>query len=524
MALPNYTSQSITSGDINFSGGLNSTAGPLKLKDNESPDCQNVDFSKFGSIVPRNGFTALNTSAITNTPNSDGLYWFEFDVSGTLTRKLVNIADGKLFKMDDLDGTWDDATNSITITADKNCTFATFLKKMYVANGTEAFEWDGAGTSSAAASTLPANVTKPKYVVEFNNYLFYGHIVLSGTTNNSRIYWSGLKNTSTYSVTDFIDIGKDDGQEITGLVVLQDRLIIYKTRSIYTLFFTGNADIPFILPGGGKTNSTVGCVAPRTIQQVENGHVFLSSDGFYFFDGNNSFKISEKVSDTILGTVQSRFDSAVAINQRDKNRYWCALTADGGSTNDRVLAWDYFNNAWTLYVGINASAMALVYVTGTEERPYFADYGGFVYRGDTGTNDFPSNVSTKVTAYYLTNWRPYQDLVHQKGIPQALIYYQTSDSTLTFGVSYDFSESGAPNTGSLPGTDFKYTFSTTAGTSKYGTAVYGTGTYAGVGGAIERRDLVGRGRVIQFLFGNATIGETFQIDGIGTLAYLETNA
>jgi hypothetical protein len=57
----------------------------------------------------------------------------------------------------------------------------------------------------------------------------------------------------------------------------------------------------------------------------------------------------------------------------------------------------------------------------------------------------------------------------------------------------------------------------------YGTAVYGVGTYAGVGGSQQRRDLDGRGRVVRFGFKNMNLSETFQIDGLGSFAHLETS-
>lgn len=53
--------------DINFNGGLNSTNGPLSLKDTESSDLQNIDMNKFGSILKRSGYMVLN--AIPLGPN-----------------------------------------------------------------------------------------------------------------------------------------------------------------------------------------------------------------------------------------------------------------------------------------------------------------------------------------------------------------------------------------------------------------------------------------------------------------------
>ena len=65
-----YTTKSIPVGDKVFNGGLNSTSGPLNLQENESSDLQNIDFDKFGSILKRNGYTCLNTSAMSSPCSS----------------------------------------------------------------------------------------------------------------------------------------------------------------------------------------------------------------------------------------------------------------------------------------------------------------------------------------------------------------------------------------------------------------------------------------------------------------------
>ena len=95
-----------------------------------------------------------------------------------------------------------------------------------------------------------------------------------------------------------------------------------------------------------------------------------------------------------------------------------------------------------------------------------------------------------------------------------VIYYQTSNSVLTFGYSYDFETS----------TQYSTTFSLSAGVAVYGSAIYGTSVYAGSGGMHKRRDLTGRGRVVRFKFSNNVLGETFRIDGLGSMPHLETMA
>jgi hypothetical protein len=305
----------------------------------------------------------------------------------------------------------------------------------------------------------------------------------------------------------------NDGQVITGLKVLQDRLVVYKERSIYNVFFSGDADIPFIMPGGGKSNSAVGCIAPWSIQELENGHVFLSPDGLYYYDGSNSYKLSYKVQATLDGLNDAYFSRAVSLVYKPKNRYLLALPDASSQTNKYILVWDYYNNAFSIYDGIEASAMSTFFVGGYEERPYFSDYSGYTYRMDYGTNDYPLDVATAIDAYYWTNWKSFDDLCDQKGIPNVYVYFQANNATLTFAYSYDFDDKALYN----------LTFSTASGTALYGTAIYGTDTYAGTGGNVKRQDLTGRGRVVRFKFANSTASETFRIDGLGSYVHVESN-
>jgi hypothetical protein len=248
----------------------------------------------------------------------------------------------------------------------------------------------------------------------------------------------------------------------------------------------------------------------------------MSYDGFYFYDGNNSFKISDKINNTFLGMNTTRLDLGRSVMQKNKNRYLCAMPAASATENNRVVVWDYFNNAWSLYTNMNISALTAAYVGGYNERIYWGDYAGFLYRGDIGTSDYPLNSESAINAVYFTNWKSFGDIVDKKGIPHAVIYHQNSNSVLTFGYSYDF-EGISGGLASADSTQYSHTIDLATSTDTYGTGVYGVAVYAGTGGDVFRRDLTGRGRVVRFMFANNVKGETFQIDGFGTMAHLETN-
>jgi len=506
MAGTKFTTQSVPISFKKLNGGLNSTAGPLGLEANEFSDLLNVDFDKFGSFLKRSGYTALNTSAFNSSARWTGLKWFEL-ASGT--RYLVGTCGDKLAKMDSLDGTWDDITGSLTITAGNLTNFAIFRDNLLGTNSVDApFLWTGTGNGSVM--TVPTGLTTSKCIEVFSSYTFLANVTVSATTYKSRLYWSALDSISSWDAADFNDVYRDDGQTIVAIKTLADRLVIFKERSIHLAFYTGDADVPFRFV---KSNSQVGCIAQFSVQEVDNGLVFLSTDGLYYFDGNNSFKITDRINTTIQGYNTTQFAQCSSMYQHDKNRYWLGIPGASSSTNSQVITWDSFNNALSIYDGMAPSCMTTIFNSGLEERPYWGDYSGFVYRGDTGTDDYPLNVQTAIDAYAYTRWIDFDDLCDQKGIPNIYIYYKLQAAILTLAYSYDFSE----------GDQYTLTFSTDTSSSVYGTALYGIGTYAGTGGAVKRLDLDGRGRVVRFKFANSTLSQGFRIDGFGTFAHLQTN-
>lgn len=584
-----FTTGSQPISDKNFNGGLNSTSGPLSVQDNESTDLQNIDFNKFGSILKRNGYTALNTSAITGGAQSDGLHWYEYVSAGTYTSLLLSVNNGKIWKNSGFVTSFTDATGTATVTAGNYVEFENWLNSAYLVNSTDipsfmvvgadaapipsfqansyTFQVSGITTNPAVADTYTnngntytikyvrtsgtagalagqivatgaaapttsgtlvrtagagdanitfssfganVNISKVKTIAQYNNYLFLGNVTFNGSVEKSRIVWCNIKDDLTWLATSFIDIARNDGQQIVKICVLGDRLVVFKERSIYNVFFTGDADIPFTVQESG---SPVGTLAQGSVKEIENGLVFLSYDGLYYYDANNSYKLSLQIQTTLLSYNAGRFSQARSMLQKTKNRYFLSLPSGSQTNNDTVIVWDYQLNAFSLYTGIAASSMSTVYVSAITERIYFGDYAGFVYRMDTGSDDYPLNVQTAINAYYYTNWKSYDDIVDQKGIPNIVLYYQTNNAVMTLVYSYDFETADT----------YTQTFSTSTSTSVYGTAVYGTATYAGVGGSQQRRDLDGRGRVIRFGFKNMNLSETFQIDGLGSFAHLETN-
>jgi len=516
---------------IKIGGGLNDTGGPFDLSDNESPDLENIDYDKFGSIMPRYGYEVLNTTAITTTNPSLGLYYLRVPLTSgsayntaiyntdlysatlwvTNSDKTITVALDKVYKMDALDGTWVDITQTgpkLSTAGELQCDFTTFNSKLLFTNDTDIpKQWDLTTnlTNSISNMSVVTGLSQARLIANFQNYCLMANCVVSGNDCPTRIYYSSFKDETSWDAADYLEVGFNDGQEITGFKVLGDKLIVYKTKSIWYIVFTGNADIPFLL---FKTNSSIGCVAPFSIQEVDKGHIFLSWDGLWYFDGINSYKLSDKINNTLRNNInRDRIAYAKSTYQFDKNRYLLSVASSTSTPNNLIisLTYDPYQVTGQLfkaskYTGISASSIAIFNVGGIEERLYFSDYLGYTYRGDIGINDYPSNTPYAVNSYYCTNWKNFNDICDKKGIPHAYLYHSKTNGSLIFGYSYDFN------------TNNEYTHSFSMMTTQ---------TVSDLG---VRRDLTGRGRVIRFKFANSATDTHYVIHGIGVQASLVSQA
>ena len=76
-------------------------------------------------------YVKLNTSALNSSADVNGLFWFEYEKSGK-QRKAVSVCGDKCYKMDDLDGTWDNITSSISITTGYHVDGVPFQNRQYM--------------------------------------------------------------------------------------------------------------------------------------------------------------------------------------------------------------------------------------------------------------------------------------------------------------------------------------------------------------------------------------------------------
>lgn len=337
---------------VNPGKGLNVQVSDNLIDNREASDLQNIQFTEAGSISKRFGYTQLGDN-LSNAPFGLGTY---MDSSNS---KYVCTIDGTTLKyLKDTSTTWTSATGS-TFTASKTTTFTQARGTLYVWNGTE-----GGTTFDGSACARPGTMPKSSFALFYKGYHF-----ASGTAGQlNRVYISVSTDaadftnaaTTLHNSTEvpgatvfagtganFVDIDKDDGDQIKGLCTFQDSVIVFKERSIHQLTLDSSGT-----PSVALVTRSMGCVSHKSIENAENDVFFLSRKGVYvlgnepqFFSAIRTNELSARINPRIRLISEASYPLSSAIYFDYK--YWLAVPEGGTTSNNLLWTYDRRFLAWS---------------------------------------------------------------------------------------------------------------------------------------------------------------------------------
>lgn len=371
--------------------GLDDTSAPTQVQDGRAQDLQNVTLDVSEGVRQRFGYSLVagtldqGVQADTKTDFPvcavTGLYYTKFS---TGTDRIITTCGNRFAYLNGT--TWTTVSGqTVTITAgqDNQFVFATALDEVIGTNAVNAPIRYNNSTLDVVNFTSLTSTSRPttaKTVAFFKNFLIFGNTTENGVAKPTRIRWSNVGTTTTWSNADFIDIGALGGQSINAMAELYDHLYIFLTDSIYRLSFVAGADTFQV----SKVTDDIGCIAKNSVQSItlsnaQNGLVFLDKDKkVYFFDGITVKDISQFITHTLDGFSASRLQYAVSADTNTD--YLLCLTNGSGGTNDTCLELEYQIGEWTKHKDIPANAMAHVLDNNGRDQVYFGSYRSFVYQ------------------------------------------------------------------------------------------------------------------------------------------------
>jgi hypothetical protein len=278
--------------------GFISRFSPDILKPNCLQQATNVLFDKTGVMLRRNGYSKYNLTACTGSKPIRGLWPF-FATDGS--QYLVAYSSGAMFYSKG-DGTCSEITGlgGLSPTAEMECVQS--LGYLNCTNGTDT-PFRTNVTSTQTLSAAPVG----KHIGAFRNRL-----LMSGVGGSlTRVYASGELDGTDWGVSSFptystsavqLDVaGLNDGQGVTCLLgEFQNQFLIGRLNDLYSLAGYDNRD--FVLR---KLSSQVGCIDPKSVQEVNNQLLWLSNRGVEGFSGTEIQRVSYPIDPTISLIIQS---------------------------------------------------------------------------------------------------------------------------------------------------------------------------------------------------------------------------
>lgn len=403
-----------------LTGGIDTISSAVALGTSKYRDAQNVNGFPLNGFSWRQGYTPLNSTAVSGP--CTGLYMARFS-SGTNTAFLVS--DTKLYSMASLSGTWTDRTNSMTITTGKNnlWNFAMLNDIVIATNDTDTcLQIDNTLTTAVVAGS--PSFTSALFPIEFYGYMFYWNTVESATRQPDRGRFSDINAPNAFTMVttnNVIDVAKKQGGDVRGAVVYDGRQFVFKRHGIYAIDFqptrvnSSGLVFPFteaanpVVVGVGTQShrSIVKFTTPITNTKQSGKELVFFVDQFgvpRLFDGSTTvqigFSISKSRDTSILSLSdmdKTRIPQIFAVNYPERSQIHCWMTKDG-SQHDTDWILDYSTGfAWYRNVyNDDFNVGALFEKTDGTFRMYMGDYNGKVYEYDTTQADNGVAISSYV--------------------------------------------------------------------------------------------------------------------------------
>jgi len=384
---------------FNMDGGLNITSNyELPMEVNKLTVGKNIELGYDGCVKKRKGYEVLGTAGA-YTP----LGLAELLTTAGVYIPVCATNQGKLFRMDSLDGTWDDISHTAyTTTATARWHFAQAEGTLIGADGTNLIQYNGTGNAAA----LDQGSNSPPAGARFPLYMWGYTWLANATSNKSMLYYSKYRDVDYYDTASWIlPIDVNDGGDIEGLAKGEKCIHIWKTNCMGSLYWTNtNTDSPTFR---WQRRFDVGLASQKSVQRTPFGFVFVDQDlNVRLWDEQNyPTIISDDIREDLQNVIFSRGGQLASCWLPALNQYIVSIPyGTGATTNNRIYVCTFSKAGykWAWYDWA-VNDFRLLHNSG-QPIPYFVESGatGYCYRALYTELDNASAIRSQAKSKWLS--------------------------------------------------------------------------------------------------------------------------
>lgn len=346
-----------------FRLGLNLSANPFQLKDNESPDMLNVDLDVLGGVRRRK---ALATASLTApTGDFDGL-WVYTPSSGSQA-VMFGLRNGLNTSIRRVSAPTVEITQVLAHTL--RAITMNSLNYISAGHGSATQRYDGSslttldGNRTDLVDALPhGSFPRCKALAIHQNSAWAANIYEDGVANPNQIRWSWPNEPEDWPTfaTETLDIG-DGSDEIVALQPHNERLLVFKKNAIYAVHGQGPDGFRFV-----PVSQTVGAISQEAVCKTDTDVYFFSWPGGLYRLAASGVPVP--VFDRLRPILE---DGSVPHAAKDKitvswinRRVWVSVPwldgVEGDDRNGRTFIYDPAIDGWTAHSYGMGQASAVV--------------------------------------------------------------------------------------------------------------------------------------------------------------------
>lgn len=365
-----------------FAKGYDDRRPPEFLPKGYLADALNC-FIRSEEIVKRKGYTIIGNDL--GSAACQGIKGVRF---ADTTKRIYAVFNGTVYSRTDSGSA--NAWTSLggTLHASDPVDIVVANNNVYFFDGTNTVVKVNSSNTLSTVSAIPIG----KGAKWFHNSMYIFGV--SGAPNDIRVSDLGDPETYTGGTSTTIPINPNDGDFVTGLGILKDELMVFKTQRIWAItgFGTATLDANDI----NERLSGFGTLAYRSIINIGNDLLYLGFLGDIphvrslqrtrFGTIVDAGLISINIEGTMNGLNKAQLDKCAAIF--DGRNAWFAVANGASSTNNLVVMYDTITEGWVRHTGINASCWDSFTIANTPQL-YFGEASGDskAYVLDTSTSD-----------------------------------------------------------------------------------------------------------------------------------------
>jgi hypothetical protein len=276
--------------------GIQRQVSPFLTQDGDLFEAQNVTTEKIGVLKKSFDYTIKGTQI---TPSQSIYGGIDFQRNNGTHEHLIAIngaSNAEIYKY-----VTDWTTQSQTLTKDYRIRFAysPTIDTLFACNYADATR---SYSTSWSTTTNVTNAPKAKYILSFGDRVYLLNCKVGSDEYPSRAYrCDAIETSATWDSSEYVVFN----DVITGVGMNAESMFVACQNSTHI----------FTLADEKYQVSTIGCVSHESIAQHSRYTFYAARDGYYCYDGRDTFKISSPVQDywkmipeSSLGEIQAVVD------------------------------------------------------------------------------------------------------------------------------------------------------------------------------------------------------------------------